>query len=143
MTEKLRAGIVGWPVTHSLSPVLHGYWLNEYGIDGEMVREPARPEEFAAVIARLRSEGFKGVNVTVPHKETAFALADEVEDAQAKFSGAANLLVFRDGKIFARNTDAFGFSDSIETSLPSGVYTGKSAVLLGAGGAARAIVFAL
>ena len=63
----MNAGIVGWPVTHSLSPVLHGYWLKEHGIDGEMLRLPASSEEFGAVIARARAEGFKGVNVTVPH----------------------------------------------------------------------------
>ena len=70
---KIRAGIIGWPVTHSLSPVLHGYWLKEYGIDGEYLRLPARPEEFGAAIERARKEGFAGLNVTVPHKEAAFA----------------------------------------------------------------------
>ncbi len=88
MTRK--AGIVGWPVAHSLSPVLHGYWLEKYGIDGAFERVPAEPSQFEAVIADLRAQGFSGVNVTVPHKEAAFALADKV-DAAAKTAGAANL----------------------------------------------------
>ena len=77
----IRAGVIGWPVAHSLSPVLHGYWLKEYGIDGEMVRLPAEPEKFAAEIDRVRGLGFAGVNVTVPHKEAAFAIAHSVDVA--------------------------------------------------------------
>ena len=79
----VKAGIVGWPVTHSLSPVLHGYWLKKYGIDGAFEKVGAEPGQFETVIAKLRDQGFTGVNVTVPHKESAFALADKV-DAAAK-----------------------------------------------------------
>ena len=93
-----RAGVIGWPVAHSLSPVLHGYWLERYCIEGGYFKIPAAPEEFAATVARLRSEGYAGVNVTVPHKEAAFALAQET-DAAAKVAGAANLLVFHDDHI--------------------------------------------
>jgi shikimate dehydrogenase len=135
----LKAGIVGWPVTHSLSPVLHGYWLKEHGIDGEMLRVPAPPEEFSNVIARLRAEGFQGVNVTVPHKEAAFALAQK-RDPAALEAGAVNLLVFRDGGIEGRNTDIFGLVESLRAAVP---LAGKSVVLLGAGGAARGAVLAL
>jgi shikimate dehydrogenase len=137
MTRK--AGIVGWPVTHSLSPVLHGYWLKEYGIDGEMLRVPARPEEFADVIARLRDEGFRGVNVTVPHKEAAFAVADKKQHSALE-AGAANLLVFHETGIEAQNTDTYGLAQSLGpvVGLP-----GKTVVLLGAGGAARGAVLAL
>ena len=135
-----RAGIIGWPVAHSLSPVLHGYWLRELGIDGEMVRLPATPEDFAAEIARVREAGFAGVNVTVPHKESAFALADRL-DASAKVAGAANLLVFHDGAIEGRNTDSYGLAQSLYENL--GTLAGTSVVLLGAGGAARGAVLAL
>ena len=100
-----RAGVIGWPVAHSLSPVLHGYWLERYCIEGGYFKIPAAPEEFAATVARLRSEGYAGVNVTVPHKEAAFALAQET-DAAAKVAGAANLLVFHDDHIEGRNTDS-------------------------------------
>jgi len=97
------AGIIGWPVTHSLSPVLHGHWLAEYGIDGAMVPLAAQREDFAAVIDGARRAGFNGVNVTVPHKEAAFAIAHQVDDA-ANAAGAANLLVFHGREIEARNT---------------------------------------
>ena len=136
----VKAGIVGWPVTQSLSPILHGYWLEELGIDGEMLRVPAQPEDFRDAIARLRGEGFAGVNVTVPHKEAAFALADRV-DAAAKIAGAANLLVFHAGAIEGRNTDSYGLAESLREHI--GALAGATVVLLGAGGAARGAVLAL
>lgn len=138
MTRK--AGIVGWPVAHSLSPVLHGYWLEKYGIDGAFVRVPAEPGQFEAIIADVRAKGFSGVNVTVPHKEAAFALADKV-DAAAKAAGAANLLVFGAAVIEGRNTDSYGLAESLRETI--GTLAGKNAVLLGAGGAARGAVLAL
>jgi shikimate dehydrogenase len=138
MTRK--AGIVGWPVAHSLSPVLHGYWLEKYGIDGAFERVPAEPDKFEAVIADLRVQGFSGVNVTVPHKEAAFALADKV-DAAAKAAGAANLLIFGQNVIEGRNTDSYGLAESLRENI--GILAGKNAVLLGAGGAARGAVLAL
>ena len=136
----LKAGIVGWPVTHSLSPVLHGHWLSQHGIDGEIVRVPATPDDFAATIARLRAEGYRGINVTVPHKEAAFALADR-KHASAGDAGAANLLIFRKDGIEAFNTDTTGLAESLRQAGPD--LTGKTAVLLGAGGAARGAVLAL
>ena len=138
MTRK--AGIVGWPVAHSLSPVLHGYWLEKYGIDGAFERVPAEPGKFEAVIADLRAQGFSGVNVTVPHKEAAFALADKV-DAAAKAAGAANLLIFGQSVIEGRNTDSYGLAETLRETI--GTLAGKNAVLLGAGGAARGAVLAL
>src|SRR5256885_16551882 len=104
------AGIIGWPVTHSLSPVLHGHWLAVHGIDGAMVPLAARREDFTAVIDGARRAGFRGVNVTVPHKESAFAIAHSV-DAAAAAAGAANLLVFKDGKIEGRKTDGIGLAE--------------------------------
>lgn len=138
MTRK--AAIVGWPVAHSLSPVLHGYWLEKYGIDGAFERVPAEPGQFEAVIADLRAKGLAGVNVTVPHKEAAFALADKV-DAAAKAAGAANLLVLGPAVIEGRNTDSYGLAQSLRESV--GTLAGKDAILLGAGGAARGAVLAL
>jgi shikimate dehydrogenase len=141
LTGKARlAGIIGWPVTHSLSPLLHGHWLAEYGIDGAVVPLPARVEDFAAIIDGIRRAGFAGVNVTVPHKESAFAMAHSV-DAAAKAAGAVNLLVFRDGKMEGRNTDALGLAESLREEI--GTLDGKSVVLLGAGGAARGAILAL
>jgi shikimate dehydrogenase len=138
----MLAGIVGWPVSHSLSPVLHGYWLAEYGIDGAMVPLAARAEDFSAVIDGVRRAGFKGVNVTVPHKESAFAIAHHADDA-AKHAGAANLLVFRDDGIHAMNTDTDGLAASIREAVGPGKFQGKKVVVLGAGGAARGAVSAM
>ena len=142
LTGKGRiAGIIGWPVAHSLSPLLHGYWLDELSIDGAMVPLAVRAEDFSRVIDGIRLAGFAGVNVTVPHKEAAFAIAHDC-DAAALAAGAANLLVFgEDGKIFARNTDAGGLAASLREKC--GALDGKAAVLLGAGGAARGAVLAL
>jgi len=141
LTGKAKvAGIIGWPVSHSLSPVLHGHWLEEYKIDGAMVPLAARTEDFSAVIDGVRRAGFRGVNVTVPHKEAAFALAHCTDDA-ASIAGAANLLIFREGKIEARNTDSIGLAESLRETISA--LDGKTAVLLGAGGAARGAVLAL
>jgi shikimate dehydrogenase len=141
LTGKGRiAGVVGWPVTHSLSPVLHGHWLDEYKIDGAMVPLAATREDFSAVIDGVRRAGFRGVNVTVPHKEAAFALAHRL-DAAAKLAGAANLLIFSDGGIEGRNTDSYGLAESLRESV--GELDGKTVVLLGAGGAARGAILAL
>ncbi len=137
MTRK--AGIVGWPVAHSLSPVLHGYWLKKYGIDGAFERVPAEPGQFEAVIADLRAQGFSGVNVTVPHKEAAFALAKNKSHA-AISAGAANLLLFPAEGIEADNTDTVGLVRSL---APEVSISGKTVVLLGAGGAARGAILAL
>ena len=135
------AGVVGWPVRHSLSPLLHGYWLEELKLDGAMVPLGVPREEFARTVLALRRAGFTGVNVTVPHKEAAFALA-HVTDAAAKMAGAANLLIFHpDGQIEGRNTDAVGLRESLREDM--GSLQGKTVLLLGAGGAARGALLAL
>ena len=135
-----KAGIIGWPVTHSLSPVLHGYWLKEYGVGGEMLRLPTQPDQFSAEIERVRGLGFAGVNVTVPHKEAAFELA-QTRDRAAEICGAVNLLVFGKDGIQGRNTDHVGLHQSLKENL--GELAGKTVVLLGAGGAARGALLAL
>ena len=133
------AGVIGWPIAHSLSPQLHGYWLEELKLDGVLVPLAVRPEDFAAAIAGLKSAGLRGVNVTVPHKEAAFALAD-IRDEAAQAAGAANVLIFReDGRVEAHNTDAVGLRDSLRAEMVAG----KEVLMLGAGGAARGAVLAL
>jgi shikimate dehydrogenase len=137
------AGIIGWPVAQSLSPRLHGYWLNELAIDGAYVPLAVRPEDFSTVVVGIRKAGFAGVNVTVPHKESAFALCHDCDSA-ARAAGAVNLLVFHgDGRIEGRNTDAPGLAGSLRAELGGDAVSGKPAVILGAGGAARAAVVAL
>lgn len=138
------AGVLGWPVGHSRSPRLHGYWLERLGIDGAYVPLPVRPEDFASVFRALPKMGFAGANVTVPHKEQALILADEVEPL-AKRIGAVNTLVVReDGSILGLNTDAFGFMQNLLETHPASLGTlNRPAVVLGAGGAARAVIAAL
>lgn len=143
LTGKARlAGVLGWPVSHSRSPRLHGFWLRRHGIDGAYLPLPVAPDDFAGAVRALVALGFRGVNVTIPHKEAAFALCDEVDDV-ARRMGAANTLVFRDGRIHGSNTDGFGFMESLSEQASGWRAADGPAVLLGAGGAARAIAVAL
>jgi shikimate dehydrogenase len=143
LTARARlAGVLGFPVAHSLSPRLHGFWLDAYGIDGAYVALPVAPSDFVPYLRDLARIGFAGVNVTLPHKEAAFATADEM-DALAKRIGAINMITFSGGKIVGRNTDAFGFVESLREAAPRWTPQGRRAVVLGAGGGARAVVAAL
>ena len=144
LTGKAKlAGVLGWPVGHSRSPRLHGFWLQQHGIDGAYLPLAVRPEDFEAVIRALPRMGFRGANVTVPHKEAALALADHV-DPLARRIGAVNTLVVRDdGSLEGRNTDAFGFIENLRQGCPGFSAARGPAVVLGAGGAARAVVAAL
>lgn len=142
-SELPRAGVMGWPVKHSRSPRLHGYWLKKYGIAGSYTHVPTPPEDFAAALKRLVDEGWRGANVTIPHKEAALALADEATE-RARAIGAANtLLIGDDGRIRADNTDAFGFIENLKELAGACWDREKPALVLGAGGAARAVIHAL
>ena len=134
-----RACVIGWPIEHSRSPIIHGYWLRTLGIDGSYTREPVRPEELAAFLASLGERGFAGCNVTVPHKEAALALAAE-RDAAAVAIGAANTLWLDGGRLYASNTDAYGFMTYLGLKAPQWADRDAPVLILGAGGAARAIV---
>ena len=141
-----KAGILGWPVTHSRSPLIHDYWLKTHGIDGSYEKLPATSEDFERVVMGLVAAGYAGANVTAPHKEAAFELAD-VADTNAYRLRAANLLVFKGGDIHAANTDGYGFLQSLrggadEPEIDKSWSTNPVA-LLGAGGASRAIIGAL
>ena len=102
------AGIIGWPVSHSRSPRLHGYWLEKHGIDGAYIPLPIAPEHFRDTVRGLMHAGFAGANVTIPHKLAAFEVCDTVDET-ARAAGAVNTLTFRDGKITGANTDGWGF----------------------------------
>ena len=137
------AGVLGWPVAHSRSPALHGHWLRRYGIAGHYVPLPVAPEDLAEVLRCMPRMGFVGANVTIPHKEAALALADVVTD-RAALIGAANTLIFRpDGRIHADNTDGYGFIANIRQHAPDWAPERGPAALIGAGGAARAVVASL
>jgi shikimate dehydrogenase len=136
------AGILGWPVSHSRSPRLHGFWLARHGIDGAYVPLPVRPERFESAVHGLVDLGFAGANVTIPHKEAAFALCDTVSEV-ARRAGSVNTLVFRDGRIEGTSTDGFGFLESIREQAPGWRASDGPAVVLGAGGAVRSVAAAL
>jgi shikimate dehydrogenase len=141
MSETHVAGVVGWPVRQSLSPRLHHFWLREHGIGGLYVPFPVRTTDFSVALTGLRKTGIVGVNVTIPHKQAAFAIAHHCDDA-ARAAGAANLLLFGGEEVEARNTDIAGLQASLVASFgPDGVRA-KHVVILGAGGAARAAVLA-
>ena len=142
MNARLRAAcVVGWPIAHSRSPLIHNYWLKRYGIAGEYRREAVPPQEFAAFVHSLAARGYVGANVTVPHKEAALALTRPDDRAQAV--GAANTL-WLDGDILrSTNTDVEGFLDNLDANAPQWDRGLENAVVLGAGGAAHAVVYGL
>lgn len=130
------AGIIGWPVAHSRSPRLHGFWLERYGIDGAYVPLPVDPGAIGVAVRGLAAAGIVGANVTIPHKQAAFNACDVVDDF-SKRAGAVNTLVMRDGRVEGSNTDGYGFVENLRSH---GVDPGRGpALIIGAGGAARAI----
>lgn len=140
---KAVAGVVGWPVAHSRSPLLHGWWLERYGLDGAYLPFAVPPDRFADAVSGLRGLGLRGVNVTIPHKETALAQADTVSPIADRIGAANMLTVDDDGMIHADNSDAFGFTENLRAHLDEGQWRDRPALLLGAGGAARAVAVAL
>jgi len=137
-----RACVIGWPISHSRSPLIHGYWLARYGIDGSYERLAVQPEEAHDFLRNLRARGYAGCNVTIPHKETAYAVAADVRPA-ARASGAANTLWYEGNRLVADNTDGAGFMSNLRAAVPDLKVDGAIVSVIGAGGAARGIVFAL
>ncbi len=135
-----KAGVIGWPVSHSLSPKLHGYWLEKYRIDGSYEALPVEPERLGDALKELSDQGFAGCNLTLPHKELAVALVDEIDD-NARAIGAVNTIIFAGGKIKGSNTDAYGFIENLKSG--ASLKRKNKAVVLGAGGASRAVCKAL
>ncbi|SLN43571.1 Shikimate dehydrogenase [Roseovarius litorisediminis] len=137
------AGVIGTPIAHSKSPQLHGHWLKRHGLKGFYIPMDVTGDDLADVLKILPKMGFVGVNITVPHKESALKLADLVTD-RATLIGAANTLIFRkDGKIHADNTDGYGFIQNLRQNAPDWNPAAGPAAIFGAGGAARAVVTAL
>lgn len=135
------ACVIGWPAAHSRSPLIHGYWLEKYGIAGEYRIEAVPPEQFPEFVGNLAAHGYVGANVTIPHKEKALALS--TPDARAKAVGAANTLWLTDGKLRSTNTDVEGFITNLDVAAPKWDRGIGSAVVLGAGGSARAVITGL
>ncbi|MER9868808.1 shikimate dehydrogenase [Mesorhizobium sp. M0136] len=136
-----KAFVTGHPIAHSRSPKIHGHWLAKYGIDGVYEAIDVAPEAFAEFLQTLQAQGYRGGNVTIPHKEAAFALAER-RDADAEQIGAVNTLWFENGELWGGNTDAHGFAANLDEYAPGWAANGP-AVVLGAGGAARAVIHAL
>lgn len=139
-TKTRAACLIGWPAAHSRSPLIHHYWLRTLGIEGGYNIEAIPPEGFAEFVLQLSDHGFVGANVTIPHKERALALS--VPDARARAVGAANTLWYESGELRATNTDIEGFINNLDASA-SGWDTVTDALVLGAGGSSRAVVFGL
>ena len=142
MTEGRLAAVIGWPVHQSLSPRMHNYWLKQHGLAGAYVALPIAPENFQACVATLPLMGFAGASVTVPHKESVFALAGVLDD-DARITGAVNTLIFESGTVTGLNTDVKGFASSLVAGLGEASAAAGPVTVLGAGGAARAVVLAL
>lgn len=137
------AGVIGHPIAHSRSPALHGFWLKKYGVKGHYIPMDVAPADLEQTLRFLPKIGFVGLNVTIPHKEAALKIADVISD-RAALIGAANTLIFRkDGKIHADNTDGIGFIANLRQHAPYWKPADGPAAVLGAGGAARAVVAAL
>jgi shikimate dehydrogenase len=136
-----KAFVVGHPIAHSRSPKIHGHWLGRYGIGGSYEAIDVAPDDIATFLASLRERGLTGGNVTIPHKEAAFAAVAR-RDAAAELIGAVNTLWFENGDLVGGNTDAHGFAANLDEFAPGWTDNGP-AVVLGAGGAARAVVHAL
>jgi shikimate dehydrogenase len=137
------AGVMGWPVKHSRSPVLHGYWLAEHGIDGAYLPLPVKPENLRRALQALPALGFTGCNLTLPHKEMALDLVDEI-DVSARRAGAINTVVVgANDRLTGYNSDMFGFLEALRAAVPGWRAEAGPAVVIGAGGAARGVVAAL
>ncbi len=137
------AGVIGSPISHSRSPVLHQHWLKRYGLPGYYIPMDIAQNDLAEAVQALPKMGFVGLNVTIPHKETILGLADLVTD-RAALIGAANTLIFRkDGKVHADNTDGYGFIENLRQHAPSWAPRSGPAAVIGAGGAARAVIASL
>ena len=137
-----RAFVIGQPIAHSRSPILHGHWLATLGVPGTYERVEVAPSDLGAFIATLRQSGYVGGNVTVPHKTAVLGLVDELDDA-ARAIGAVNTLWFEGGRLWGGNTDAAGFMAALDQEAPDWDAEARTATVIGAGGAARAIVHGL
>lgn len=138
----IKAGVIGHPINHSKSPIIHNHWIAQHGLSGEYKAIDIAPEHLKDGVQRLIYEGYAGFNVTIPHKQEIFKLCAEVDETAQKI-GAVNTVVIKDGKLHGTNTDAFGWMENVHKNTFGADFVHRPAVVLGAGGAARAIVYAL
>ena len=134
---------MGWPIGHSLSPRLHGFWLEKYNIDGTYEPIAVEPENFESALKSLSDHGLAGTNITVPHKEAALRAVDEIDDHARRIGAVNTIVVLKDGRLRGSNTDGFGFLENLKAGAPEWRAKEGPAVILGAGGASRAVAAAL
>ena len=139
--ERKAVCVIAWPAGHSRSPLIHNYWIKLHNIDAEYRREAVPPDKFAEFVTHLREHGYIGANVTIPHKQPALALSEP--DERARAVGAANTLWYEGDVLRSTNTDVEGFLANLDSATPGWDRGVESALVLGAGGGARAVVFAL
>lgn len=134
----MKACVIGWPISHSRSPLIHGYWIKTHGLNATYTKLPVEPPHLAAFFQSLQSSGYNGCNVTIPHKEATFRLVD-IADAGTGRLGAINTVFIREGRLMGTNTDGEGFLNSLTASVPNFSLANTKAVILGAGGAAASV----
>ena len=142
MTDFIKTGVIGHPIAHSKSPLIHNYWINKYRLNGTYKAIDIHPDNLQNGVGALINEGYSGFNVTIPHKIAIMALCDEIDDLARKI-GAVNTVTIKNGKLYGTNTDAYGFVQNIKANATDFDFTGQNALVLGAGGAANAVVYAL
>ncbi|MDB2682753.1 shikimate dehydrogenase [Alphaproteobacteria bacterium] len=142
MSNIIKTGVIGHPISHSKSPLIHNHWIKKYGLSGEYLPIDIPCDDLKSRIEDLKNESYAGFNVTIPHKESIHELCDEIDETAAKI-GAVNTVIIKDGKLLGRNTDAFGFIENIKQSAPNFSLKDKTAFVLGAGGAAKAVIYGL
>lgn len=138
----IRACVIGWPISHSRSPLIHGYWLKQHGIDGSYTRQPVEPASLAKFLEGLEAAGYAGCNVTIPHKEAVIRMVSPADESTKRL-GAVNTVYLRNGELLGTNTDGEGFVQSLKQGAPDLDLSNSRVLLLGAGGASLAVVNAL
>ena len=142
MSDLLKTAVIGHPIGHSKSPLIHNTWIQQYRLNGSYEAIDIPPEELTMRVQKMIEQGYAGFNVTVPHKEAMLWLCDEVDEAAQKI-GAVNTVKIKDDKLYGYNTDAFGFAENIRDAFPEFDFAHGPAYVIGAGGAARAVIYAL
>lgn len=137
------AGVMGWPIGHTLSPKVHGYWLHQYGVDGVYIPLAVDPARLEQALGALPVLGFRGCNLTIPHKELAVKIVDRIDPLAQRVGAVNTIVVDEDGRLSGKNTDVYGFQENLMAAGFQPLSGSKTAAVLGAGGAARAIIVAL
>ena len=137
------AGVIGWPISHSLGPHVHGFWLNAHNIYGDYFAESVKPEDLKSFFQTFAKRGWKGTNITIPHKTMAMNYIDEIDDSARKIGAINTVVVKEDGSLRGFNTDGYGFIKNLQDYAPQFLIESGPAVVLGAGGASRAILISL